>query len=98
MTLANDGLKGRNSVSVQNGTIMINVGGDGIQSNNDVDAGEGNVFIDGGTFQITSELDGIQEENTLAVAVGNIVIVTARGSPNGTQISGLGSANQGYWR
>jgi hypothetical protein len=85
----NDGIKGKDSVSIKDGTIMINSGADGIQSTNADETDKGYIVIDGGTFNITAGLDGIQAETSLLINGGNFTITTGGGSIN-TSTSGGG--------
>ncbi len=77
---ANDALKGRDSVTIRGGTLILNAGGDGIQSNNAEETGKGTVFIEGGELDITAVSDGIQAETELLVTGGNITLLTGGGS------------------
>ena len=84
VTAVNDALRGRDSISVLDGTFTLTAGGDGMQSNNDVDADKGFVSIAGGTFNITADNDGIQAETDLLVKGGDFSITTGGGSVNGS--------------
>ncbi len=74
LTAAKDGLRGRDSIAIHNGTFDINVPGDAIDSNNDEDETKGWVSIDGGTFKITAGDDALHAESDLTVNAGDIDI------------------------
>jgi hypothetical protein len=77
---ANDGIKGRDSIAVLDGTITVIAGADGLQSTSDEDTEKGYIAIEGGTFDITAGLDGIQAQTSLLVSGGEITIVSGGGS------------------
>ena len=79
----NDGIKGRDSITILNPIIEIIAGGDGMQSNNEEDPEKGTIQIEGGIISITAGLDGIQAETTLGVSGGEITITAGGGSANG---------------
>ncbi|MGI6221345.1 MAG: carbohydrate-binding domain-containing protein [Coriobacteriales bacterium] len=68
-----DGLHGHDSVLVEDGSIVIDAGDDGIVSN-DEDEDHGYVSIDGGTVEITAGDDGVQSFNYLRVTGGDVSI------------------------
>lgn len=74
LTAVKDGLRGRDSIAIHNGTFDINVSGDAIDSNNDEDETKGWVSIDGGTIKITAGDDAIHAESDLTVNAGDIDI------------------------
>lgn len=79
----NDGLKGRDSVSILDGEIEITAGGDGLQSTNEEETGKGSVEVEGGNLQITAGEDGIQAATTLAISGGVLEISSGEVSQNG---------------
>jgi hypothetical protein len=91
----NDGIKGRDSIAIKDGTITINAGGDGMQANNDIDAEKGYVAIEGGTLDITAGLDGIQAETSLLVSGGDIAITSGGGSIDSSSGGGFGGRGMG---
>ena len=75
VTAKNNGLKGKESVSISGGTLNITTsGGDGIKSDTDdatdLAAGKGSIEITGGEITINSKYDGITANNTIVVADG----------------------------
>jgi hypothetical protein len=80
VTAKNNALKGKDSVSIAEGTFTLKTTeGDGIQANNATDAEKGWVAIDGGSFTIQSGNDGIQAETNLSIATAEVKIQTANG-------------------
>ncbi|MGG5340822.1 carbohydrate-binding domain-containing protein [Enterococcus sp. AZ192] len=80
VTAKNNALKGKDSVSIADGTFSLKTSeGDGIQANNATDAEKGWIAIDGGKINIQSGNDGIQAETNLSISTGDITIQTADG-------------------
>ncbi|MDE5587155.1 MAG: carbohydrate-binding domain-containing protein, partial [Bacilli bacterium] len=79
-TSADDGIRGKDSVYIKNGTFKIEAKGDGIKSTNDTDSEKGYVLIENGTFEINATLDGIQAETKLLIQNGTFDITTGGGS------------------
>lgn len=80
VTAKNNALKGKDSVSIADGTFSLKTSeGDGIQANNATDPDKGWIAIDGGIINIQSGNDGIQAETNLSIATGDITIQTAGG-------------------
>ena len=76
----NNALKGKDSVSIKDGTYnLTTTEGDAIQSNNSTDEGKGFIIIDNGNFTIDSGRDGIQAENSLDIQQATFNIKTADG-------------------
>ncbi|MEG0379169.1 MAG: carbohydrate-binding domain-containing protein, partial [Eubacterium sp.] len=82
ITAAGQGLSGKDSVKIKDGTFTLNTGKDSIQSDNADEEGKGFVYISGGTFIIDSQGDAIQAETLLQVDDGEFDIVTGGGSEN----------------
>ena len=75
VTAKNNGLKGKESVSISGGTLNITTsGGDGIKSDaddaTDLAAGKGSIEITGGDITINSKYDGITANNIVNIANG----------------------------
>lgn len=76
----NNALKGKDSVSIKDGTYhLTTTEGDGIQANNSTEEDKGFVAIDGGDFTIVSGRDGIQAETALSIQKANFDIKTNDG-------------------
>lgn len=75
-----DGIVGKDLLSVRDGNYTIIAGTDGMKSTYDTDTSKGNIVIEGGQFQITSQNDGIQSQNILAVSNGIFTIKTGTGA------------------
>ncbi|MFN2132576.1 MAG: carbohydrate-binding domain-containing protein, partial [Anaerolineae bacterium] len=84
-------VKSRDSIAVRDGTVIVDAGADGLQSNNDEDPEKGYILIEGGTLDITAGLDGIQAEAKLAITGGEIAVSSGGGSANSS------SGNWGNW-
>lgn len=87
VTSVNDAIKGKDLVAVLDADIMINAGGDGIQSSNAEDASKGFILIEGGTFNITAGTDAIQAETSVLIKDGEITVVSGGGSANASTSS-----------
>ena len=75
VTAKNNGLKGKESVSISGGTLNITTtAGDGIKSDTDdatdLAAGKGSIEITGGDITINSKYDGITANNIVNIANG----------------------------
>lgn len=75
-----DGLRGKDSLTIQGGTFVINAGGDGLKSDNDSEVERGNITIHAGQFQITSGSDGMQAEQVLSISAGTFNMKSGGGS------------------
>lgn len=79
-----DGISGKNYVSVEDGDITIDAGGDGMKSTNEGDADQGYIYIYDGYFEIVAGTsgsgDGIQAETHIVVKGGTFDLITAGGS------------------
>ncbi|MCQ2453466.1 MAG: carbohydrate-binding domain-containing protein [Clostridia bacterium] len=69
---AKNALKGNDSVSIKDGTLVLNAAGDGIKADTDNKAGKGYVYIAGGSITIVSGDDGIQSATDLSITGGQI--------------------------
>ena len=79
---AEDGIVGKDSITVRNGNFTIDSGDDGMKATNIEETDKGYVLIEDGSFQITAGGDGIQAETLLRVNDGNMEITTGGGSQN----------------
>lgn len=80
VTAVNHAIKGKDAITIQDGTFALTAGGDGMQADNDEDATLGYITIAGGTFHITAVNDAIQAETALTVNGGDFTFVTGGGS------------------
>lgn len=78
----NNGIKGKDSVSIAGGEFSITSGEDGIQSDSTEGKEYGNIFISGGSFSLNSKTDAVQAENALEISGGDFKIVAGEGSAN----------------
>ncbi len=79
---AEDGIVGKDSITVRNGNFTIDSGDDGMKATNIEETDKGYVLIEDGSFQITAGGDGIQAETLLRVNDGNMEITTGGGGQN----------------
>lgn len=80
VTLKDDALRGKDSLTVAGGTIKVASGGDGLKSDQDSDTTKGYVNITGGTIEITSVGDGIQGETDVIITGGDTTIIAGGGA------------------
>ena len=86
----NNGLKGKESVSISGGTLNITTSnGDGIKSDSDdatdLAAGKGSIEITGGEITINSKYDGITANNAIVIADGESTTPTIKVTSGGGQ-------------
>lgn len=91
-----DAIRGKDSISIANGTFNLTAGGDGIKSNNDEDVTKGWILIENGNFNITAGQDGIQAETTLLIENGTYEFTTGGGASenNTTRTNAMGGRGQ----
>ncbi len=102
VTAKNNGLKGKESVSISGGTLNITTSsGDGIKSDTDeatdLAAGKGSIEITGGEITINSKYDGITANNAIVIADGESTSPTIKVTSGGGQtcLSQSSSGNGG---
>lgn len=83
-----DGLRGKDSVTIASGNIHIQSGADGIHSNNSESPDKGVIIIIDGQVSITAQQDGIQAHSTLTIAGGSISLKTGTGAQTAQKRSG----------
>lgn len=64
MKSVDDGIRGRDSITVKSGILNLEVGGDGLKSDNPENATLGNIFVENGTINIVSGGDAFQAEKS----------------------------------
>jgi hypothetical protein len=82
VTSTDDGIIGKNYVSIEDGTISISAGGDGLKSTNDGTDTQGYIVVGNGIISITAGADGIQAQTHVVVKDGEFTIDTNGGSAN----------------
>ncbi len=80
VTSKNVALHGKDCVKIEDASITLTAGSDGIRSDNDEDAARGFVYIESGRLDITAENDGIQAETAIKIVTAEINIVSGGGS------------------
>ncbi|MBQ2676309.1 MAG: carbohydrate-binding domain-containing protein [Clostridia bacterium] len=96
---ADDGIIGRDALSIKSGKFDITAGGDAIKSTNDTDDSKGAIILEGGTFNLTAGADGIQSATSLTLSGGNYTITTGGGSVNSsTKSDGSMRPGWGGWQ
>lgn len=78
-----DGIIGKESVTVLDGALTISAEGDGIKSTYSEDVALGYVKIENGTFNITCGGDAITAQTDLTISNGTFNLITGGGSENG---------------
>ena len=68
-----DGVKGKKSVTVKDGTVNVDAEGDGIKSS------KGNVAVSGGTVKIKAGNDAVQTGTTIDISGGTVIAGGDRG-------------------
>lgn len=76
------GLSGKQSIRVLDGSFEIESGGDGMHAEDVDDETKGFIYIAGGKFQITCGGDGMDASNILEAAGGAIEVVAGGGCKN----------------
>ena len=92
-----DGIVGKDLLSIRGGNYTILAGMDGMKSTYDTDTSKGNIVIEGGQFQITSQNDGIQSQNILAVSNGTFTIKTGTGASEALKSNNTNSRERFDW-
>lgn len=80
ITAADDGIRGKDSITMMSGAITITAGGDGLKSDEDEDEAKGIIEIQGGSLQIDAGGDGLQAERQIQISDGDIDVVAGGGS------------------
>ena len=97
---ADDGVIGRDSLTVLGGDFTLDVQGDGFKTTNDTDSSKGWMNLTGGSFTITAGADGFQAETDLTISGGDYTLITGGGSVNsssGSESDGMGGI-WGHWQ
>lgn len=97
---ADDGIIGRDSLTVYGGTFTLDVQGDGLKTTNDTDSSKGYMNLSGGSFTVTAGADGFQAETDLTISGGDYLLTTGGGSVNsssGGKTGGMGGI-WGQWQ
>ena len=84
VTSADDGIIGKNYISVEDGDIYIIAGGDGLKSTNEGDSTQGYIFVTDGLINIDAGADAVQVETHIVIEGGEFDLYTAGGSNNTT--------------
>lgn len=77
-----NGLVGKDSVTVRDGSYKITSGKDGIRATNAKESDKGYIIADGGSFSIEAGGDGVQAETLLLVNDGDFTVTSGGGSEN----------------
>ena len=84
-----DAVRGKDSVEIEGGTLLLEAGKDGISATNNKDADRGYVQISGGSITVHAAGDGIQAETDLII-LGGTFDITTDGVPSGSSNSQRG--------
>ena len=77
-----NGINGKTSLTIKDGTVTVDAEGDGIKS------GKGNVAITGGTINVKAGNDAVQSETTIDISGGTLIAGGDRGLTGGTVTEG----------
>lgn len=69
-----EGLRGKESVSIRGGNVTVKSGDDGVKVNQADEEGQGFFAMEGGTLQITTDTDGIDVIKNVRIVGGTIRI------------------------
>ena len=100
VTAKNNGIKGNNSITVEDytgATTITTTSGDGMHVEDSTDTDKGFISITDGTFKITSGADGIQAYRSVVISGGTFTITCGTGIPNTASSSqgGMWAPGQG---
>ena len=84
ITAEKQGLSGKDSVCIADGTYTITSGTDAIHCENTEDADKGFIYIADGTFTIQADGDGISASASVQIDAGDFSITTGEGSASAT--------------
>lgn len=76
----NNGITGKDSLTIKDADITVTSGGDALRSTNDSDPTLGYLVITGSALKLTAGEDGIQAETTLTISGGTATVTTAGGA------------------
>ena len=82
-----DGVQGKDSLTILNGTFIITAGNDALKASNDTDTDKGWVLIDNGTYTISAGDDAIHAETELTIHDGIIDIVACQEGIEGQTVT-----------
>lgn len=84
---ADDGIRGKDSVFIENGTIKIKSKQNGIKSTNDKKPGKGFVYVENGNLEIEAGDDGVHATTNLIVMGGKIDIIKSYEGLEGAKVA-----------
>ena len=82
-----DGVQGKDSLTILDGTFIITAGNDALKASNDTDTDKGWVLIDNGTYTISAGDDAIHAETELTIHDGTIDIVACQEGIEGQTVT-----------
>ena len=82
-----DGVQGKDSLTILDGTFIITAGNDALKASNDTDTDKGWVLIDNGTYTISAGDDAIHAETELTIHDGIIDIVACQEGIEGQTVT-----------
>lgn len=82
-----DGVQGKDSLTILDGTFIITAGNDALKASNDTDTDKGWVLIDNGTYTISAGDDAIHAETELTIHGGTIDIVACQEGIEGQTVT-----------
>ena len=91
VTAADDGIRGKDYISIESGTVTVTATGDGLKSTEDTDETQGFIALGEATVTITSGADGVQANTDITVDGTDLTIEAGGGSDNAeAETGGMG--------
>ena len=87
VTAADDGIRGKDYLIIEDGTVTVTAGDDGLKSDNETDDTVGYVLIKGGTVTVTAGDDGVHAEGDLAISGGMVTIAKSNEGLEGSTVT-----------
>ncbi len=93
ITATDDGVRGKDSVYIMDGSFTIKSGADAIKSTNETTSGKGFVLIEKGTFTLNSGAKGVKAINSILIYAGNFTINSTDDSIHSNNYIGIEGGN-----
>lgn len=87
VTAVDDGVRGKDYVIIEGGTLDIAAGGDGVKSDNETHDTVGYIHVVGGTVSVAAGDDGFHAEGDLAIDGGDVTVSKSNEGIEGANIA-----------